>query len=336
MTSDELNGSREAAQPKKKGFFSKFSKETEEPEYEMAELTAEEQAARDTASSEVREKREYRLPSNASQIFSVYKLQMKLYVKNRTMFLIMFIMAFIPILAFTGTAKGVLNFFGMFPSTSYLLILMPLMIIVIPAMLCGRLLSTEFKERTVYLNFPLPMSRMGFFMGKFLAGLTICIGVFALAIGFAAIAGDMMYDPTYPNDLLGSLVVCFAGVMGMASVAYGLGPYFKRGSVALTIVLMLMVPLILLFAFIIMGDNGTISSEMSDSITDAMKVLPTFASYQSLWLIDNGVGGPFAEIFGMHRLAGDEYASFVYLIVSVIWSAAFLALGALRVKNKEL
>jgi|GEM_PF-746176 len=278
----------------------------------------------------------YKRPSTMSQIFTIYLLQMKLYSKNKMTYMMFALVALIPAIVYSGYAdqviKIVTDMIGaslLSMSSAYLLILLPLFIVAIPAIMCGRLLSSEFKNRTVYFNFPLPMSRTTFFIGKFLAGLTLCLVIFIAALALAIYLGDQSN-----SDVAGAIIVCLSGVLAMAATAYGLGPLFKRGSTAFTLVLMIILPLILPLIFIMMTDSGYMSEELAVDLMRYVTILPIYAPFQTFWLLDSSFGGDMKEL--MNLLSGSGFDPIVYLATALAWSALFIMLGLQRVKNKEL
>jgi len=268
----------------------------------------------------------YKLPSGAGQIVTVMMTQMRLYAKSKLVWILVFLALLIPILAYGGTAKDILDAFGMPASTAYLLILLPLFLPIIPAMIGGKVISSEFKNRTVYQIFPLPLSRTSFFIGKFLAAFILSVGIFSLAYGFAIFCGSNLYVPSYPNDVLNSFIVTIAGVFAFSAMACGLSPYFKRGSAGLIISTMIFLPmiLVLLLAVYVEDPNSALWN---------LKVLPPFSGYQALQMIDAVVGGPFSFI--LDEIVG-TYDTYKYIAASVLWGALFLGIGLAKVKGKEL
>jgi len=266
--------------------------------------------------------------SAIDQIFTVFSAQMRLFFRNKLLYMILILTALVPILGFSGLGESLLNMFDLTATSAYLLILLPLMAVAIPALLCGKLISSEFKDRTIYLNLPLPMSRTTFYIGKFLAGYVVSLGAIWTAMGFAFLAGQILYEPTYPYDLGMSMLVCAGGVFAVSAMAFALGTFLRRGSGILVMFLMLLLPFILLFTTLIV--NPIESFEIEDPL-GALKLLPMYAPHQSLWLIDNGFGGIplITNIF-----TGGN--SILYIIASIIWGMAFLVLGTLRMKNKEM
>lgn len=268
------------------------------------------------------------LPSSVAQTFSIFKLQMRIFSKSRSTYMLLFLALLIPILAFSGVAETIIesDLFGVHVSTSYLLGLLPLMIILIPAMVSGRTLSSEFRNRTVYMTFPLPVTRTTFFVGKFLASFVLSWGIIMLAFGFAIIAGDMLYDPSYPMDLVGALTICTFGVFAMTATAFGLGPFFKRGSMGATMGLMLFLPFIIVMV--------TAMVEVTEGTMEILRTIPAFTSYQTLFLLDHGFGGMFGDLIKM--MIGESSGVNMSSIIAVLWGIAFLLLGWTKVVRREL
>jgi ABC-type transport system involved in multi-copper enzyme maturation permease subunit len=266
----------------------------------------------------------YKLPSEINQLIAVFGAQMRLYSKSKVAILFIALAIMIPVLAYSGVAETIIRFFTMAPpSTSYLLALLPLMIVVIPAMMAGRILSSEFRNRTAYLLFTLPVSRATYYTGKFLAAFVLSTGVFALAYAFAVICGAGLYGPSYPNNVMGSFIVCISGVFALTAMSYGLSTCFKKGSTGLVIALMLFLPIIL--AMII---------AVYDLDWGILKTLPPFTGYQSMNLLDTGMGG---MLFGsLFQVLASSYSAVAYAGMSAAWGAAFFVLGMINVNKKEL
>lgn len=269
----------------------------------------------------------YSLPSQISQLISVFGVQMRLYSKNKMTFVFVILALLIPILAYTGVAKTILDAFDMDESTAYLLALLPIMMSVIPPMLSGRILSSEFRNKTVFLTFPLPVSRTTFYFGKFLASLVMSISIFGLAYGLAIIAGSGLYEPSFPNDVLNSFLICIAGVFAIAGMAYGLSTIFKKGAIGLTVTLSIVLPFVL---YIVLT---AFFKDMSSATMDYIKLLPQFDGYQALHLIDAGFGGGFKDLF---QAMMTDLSPYLYVGVALAWGALFLVFGMLNVIKKEL
>jgi ABC-2 type transport system permease protein len=265
---------------------------------------------------------------------TVFGAQMRLYSKSKVVIGFIIMALVIPVLVYSGAAETIIKGAAdVPPSASYLLILLPLFIIAIPAMMAGRILSSEFRNRTAYLLFTLPVSRHIYYFGKFLAAFVLSAGVFAMAYAFAIICGSG-YGLSYPNDALGSFVMCTAGVFALTAMAYGLSTYFKKGSTGLVIAIMIFLPLIVLILKAFTGDMGFFDPEYAGSVWDPLMTLPPFTGFQSLYMIDHGIGGAFlGELYSTFL---GPYSTFVYVAVSMIWGVLFLLLGMLNVNKKEL
>jgi len=334
-----------AAEPKKAEVKEEIPEPTEEDEIE--EILAPEpevhhsNGSHITVPAPVRDasgERLYKRPSTMSQIITIYMLQMKLYSKNKMTYIMFLLVALIPAIVYSGYAEQAVKLFtDMFMGISllsttpaYLLIMLPFFIVAIPAILCGRSMSSEFKNRTVYLNLPLPMARSTFFLGKFLAGVTLVV----ILIFAALVLGIYLGDEATNSDVASAMIVCISGAFAMAATAYGLGPLFKRGSTAFTLVLMIILPLILPMIFMMLTDGGQMSEELAEDLMKYVTLLPIYAPFQTLWLLDNNFGGDAKELVSL--LSGSEFGPFVYLIAAVVWSAVFIMIGLQRVKSKEL
>ena len=267
----------------------------------------------------------YKLPSQFSQLFPVYAAQMRLYAKSAMPYLLIFLAALIPILSYIimiiSDGVGSLQIYEM-------LQLMSFMIVIIPAVFAGRILSSEFKNRTAYLTFPLPVSRNVFFAGKFLAALTLSFGIMLLAYGLSIVTAEFLWNETVPEGALASLLVCLAGTFAIGATAYALSTFFRRGSLAATILLILVLPIVLIFSLTILSLWNIISESLLSSILEALTITPMYAGDVVFSLL-----APSDTTAAVLDLKFETYA---YAIVSIIWGILFLLLGLFRINRKEL
>lgn len=175
----------------------------------------------------------YELPSTLAQVGICYMTQMKRFTKERTVWMLLILLALIPLLYI-----GIDRLFGLgnshvtniFIATP--LFLMPIMSMFICSTVCGSMLPREYNERTVYFSLPLPISRFAFYIGKFLAGLTLCWGVITAAYGIsillALIIGDT--DVSYTGPMFLSLLIMMASSFAFCAFVYMLSAASKRGS----------------------------------------------------------------------------------------------------------
>jgi ABC-type transport system involved in multi-copper enzyme maturation permease subunit len=205
-------------------------------------------------------------------------------------------------------------------NTAYALFLLPIMIVAIPAGFAGKIMSSEFKNRTAFVNFPLPMSRITFYMGKFLAALTMSLTVMLLAVGGAILSCNAKFGAAFPNDVVSMLVVCVTGMIALLAMVYFLSTIFKKGAGTIAISLTVVLPFIFLMVF------------NADSIAwKAIGITPFFSSFQSFWLIDHGFLSGIMDF-----LLSNSYSALQFAAVSIAWGFVFLVLGAYVTKNKEV
>jgi len=274
-----------------------------------------------------------RAPSTARQIFSVFGLQMRLFSKSKTIYVLVFIALLIPILAYTGIADDLLEAYQMVPSVSYLLILLPLFIAVIPSAVAGRTLSSEFRNRVVYMNYPLPVTRTVYYTGKFLASFALSLGIVLFAFGLAVYTSSVFYTPSYPNDVLGAVLICVAGTFAITATAFGLGPLFKKGSVTTTVTLTMGLPLIITILMLWLPMKYPLVAW--EDINNGLMLLPQFAPYHMFNMLDYGFGGPY-RIFFLMLTGGATVALDMFCIVALIWGLIFLIIGLRKFTRKEL
>jgi ABC-type transport system involved in multi-copper enzyme maturation permease subunit len=127
--------------------------------------------------------------------------------------------------------------------------------------------------------------------------------------------------------------MCAAGVFALTAMAYGLSTYFKKGSTGLVIAIMIFLPFIVLILKAMSGDLDLFDPEASSKWNPLM-TLPPFTAYQSLYMIDNGIGGAFMGV--LYRTFLGSYSLLAYVTVSAVWGALFLILGMFNVNRKEL
>jgi ABC-type transport system involved in multi-copper enzyme maturation permease subunit len=258
--------------------------------------------------------------AHINQLFSVFALQMRLYSKSISTYILIALALLVPILVYSGFINRLTDISGLELNSAYALMLMPLMIVAIPARFSGGILSSEFKNRTAFINFPLPMPRITFYTGKFLAAVAMSLTVMLLAVGGAVISSNAKFGLAFPNDIGAMLVVCLTGMIAVLAMTYFFGTLVRRGAGVISIALTLAVPFV--FLMLVEADSG---------IWDVISVTPFFSSYQSLWFIDNGFLGN-----SIDALFVGSYSAYHFAAVSIAWCAAFFALGAWVTNNKEV
>lgn len=275
-------------------------------------------------------RRDFELASKTRQMATVYETQMRIYSKSKTIYIFLFMLLLIPILSFAGVADKAISALAGNPTVSYLLTLLLIFLVLIPVILTARLLPSEFRNRTAYMNFPLPVSRTTFYLGKFFAALTLSIGIIMLAYAFAIISGGG-YLPTYPNDVGGAIMVSAAAVFAFAATSYALSCYFKKGSMAVSILLLMVLPL-LMYIVVVLIPVFVPKVDMDPllNIWDYLKTMPIFAPYSSLNMIDGGF------MQGEISALSSSLDPLFCVAVSVIWGVLFLLLGVRKINRMEV
>ena len=267
---------KDAARAKKKE--KQYGERIDDAYDESGERMSHEEAHRDSV---------YTLPPVLSQVGQCYMIQMKRFTKQRTVWLMLILLALIPtIVVLLKMLPGDLigNYSNVNEAMSYFLSFMPLIGILMSCVICGSMLPQEFNERTVYLSLPLPMSRNVFYYGKFLSGLSLSIGVTTAAYGLAILVSRYYLGLTvaYTSSIFMSLIIALCGVFFCCSYTYMLSAKSKRGSS--------MKPFLILY--VLFGIIGLVLNYISNNydisvLGSIAGYIPTFSNDLALGLLGN-------------------------------------------------
>ena len=270
----------------------------------------------------------YKGASPVGRILGVFMAQMKLFAKGKWMFIMMFAAALIPVVMVlmpSDILDMLMSQCGI--STKYIgmiLCFMPLMISFFTAVLCGTQLPNEFKDRTAYMSIPLPVSRTEFYIGKYLAGFVLCLGVFLMAFGFAVLMGMMEYDEFFSDMIARALVYTVVAIFAYSATAYCIGTFMRRGSALVPLMLMFV---ILPAVFLYLGLKFEI---------DWVFNMPCFLPDAIL----ASLGSPTTvSLLGMFSLiGGGSYFDNIGLmiLIGVAWGVLFLVIGAIKMNRREM
>lgn len=260
---------------------------------------------------------------------NVFMCQMKLFSKNKWTFLMMFAAVLIPIVLLAVPEMNDIVKESSAGSTAYIgyvLCLMGFMASFFTAFMCGTQIPSEFKERTAYMSMPLPMTRTEFYLGKFLAGFVLCLGIFLMAFGFAVVMAMKEFDAFFADDILNALLGTIVMIFAYSATAYCLGSFMKKGAAIVPLLLMYFVlPLIVIL----------VSLKFD---VEQIYLLPCFLPD----VIIDTLGSTNMSIPGMMSalgISGIDYGSkHIELMLSVgaIWAIGFLLAGWLRIKRREM
>ena len=198
----------------------------------------------------------YSTPSMLTQIGICYMTQMKRFTKQRTIWTVLTLLIAIPVLYYVFTEVLTVNGAPLIDphwnvaniGMATVLALAPVITIFLSTNLCGAMLPQEFNERTAYLSLPLPMSRFSFYIGKFLSGFTLVMGVTAMAYGISIAIVLPNSNLAYTSNMFSSLITMVAGVFFFCAFSYMLSAKSKRGATMKSLLILLIGLPILAFA----------------------------------------------------------------------------------------
>ena len=300
---------------------------TKEPEPEREESGTWRETGYSATDEEAHRDSVYSIKSVLHQTLEVFMVQMRLFSKMKWTYILLFTALLIPIIALLAPDFiDILSTFGY--STGYsttkiagLLFFLPLMLGLMTSIMCGTQMPSEFKERTAYMNIPMPMSRASFFFGKYLAGFVMCLGIFMFAYSMAIATALKDYDTIFPDLITSSILLTLVGVMAYSATAYCIGCFTKKGSSIFPFALMsFIIPLIVV-----------IICSQTDNYT--LTLLPMFLGEAALGILGASMTGS----AGMVILGNmDLTATWLMLLIGIAWTAGFLLLGYIRIKRREM
>lgn len=277
--------------------------------------------------------RTYHIRSSIQQTFSIYLTQMALFSKRKLIYVMLIIAVLIPIIYVLIRDKLNLNLGNVTELSGsgimgLLLFMFPFLLSICASFLMGSLMPKEFSERSAYMNMALPMSRWAFCLGKYLAGVTIIIGIFVFAYGMAMATAMMDYEYFNGEALAKSMILMLLAILVYTSFAFTMGCVIGRGAGILSFLLFLLVlPMIEFY----LGINGNI--QMSDLIY-MPNLLPDFTC---MALGSNGAASSigFINMIQPQGIDVDDF-SMTSIIVSIVWTIGFLLLGMIAVNRREM
>ena len=309
---------------KKRGFKASFIGNDEEEDRKGTWKGTDYNASNEEAHRDVR----YSVPSWIKQTMVMFMVQMKLFSKAKWTYVALFTALLIPVLVIGAgdTISSMLSMFGFATACSNtyiagLLAFRPLFVGLYTSGLCGSQIPNEFKDRTAYLNVSLPMSRSSFYVGKYLAGLVLCLGIFMFAYGSAVATAMMKYNTIF-SDLLGeSLLLTIIAVFAYSATAFCIGSFMKRGSTLVPFILMsVVIPVVVL---------------LIGNYTDnwVLGYLPSFLGEAALGLL----GATMTASAGMPILANIDLTNIIPMaVIGIAWGFLFLVIGMIQTKRREM
>lgn len=307
----------------------RFGKAKDEQPVEEERIGTWADSGYDASDEEAHRNVRYEGSSPVKRILWIFMAQMKLFSKNKWTFILLFMAVLMPMVIIAvpdlkDAAKTICA-----GSTAYigtLLCMITFMASFFTSFLCGTQIPNEFKDRTAYMSMPLPVTRMEFYIGKYLAGFVLCVGAFLMAFGFAVILAMMEYDTFFSDEIASALLGTIVTIFAFSATAYCLGSFMKRGSALVPLIFMFFLLPIVCFLVYVRFD------------LDAMLLFPCFLPDNIIFTLGSeaamSIGGMSIGMFGVDlpSVANIDAS----MLVSIVWGIAFLVLGAYKMSRREM
>lgn len=271
----------------------------------------------------------YSIPSFVNQTITIFMLQMRLYSKMKWTYFMLFMAILIPVVVAVIPAE-IMDMFATMSGTStvyigLLLSLMPIFIGFFTAVLCGPSIGREFKDRTAYMNVSLPISRASFYIGKYLAGFVMCLGIFMFAYAMAVAVAMTRFDTFFADLITESLLSTIVSVFVYSATAFCIGSFTRKPSTMTPFVLM---TFLLPALFLIVDLRYDV---------DALMLMPCFLPDASLMVLGAPMVGSVSGFFSMTGIASVDAAEIWTMAgIGVVWGIVFLVLGLIRTMRREM
>ncbi len=302
----------------------------------------------------------YRIPSRIRQTLVIAGVELKRIAKT-SRFITMFALGVVMVVLLNlGYVSGILQMYvGMFFNTSpgwggaasflpYALCLLPFFGAFYCAATVSQTIPNEFKERTVFLHYALPVSKGSLYLGKYLASFFTIVVFLAVGFGAAMLSFRLKFPDgdVSMNYLLNAFIICVCAAFALSSMIYSKtvkkskGSTFRGFLLIIGIIPLLIVVPMLLASFLpalegMLGTFGTIAAYLPMSGFD-------YALYS---LGGDGFALSAKGIFTVMGTSGlgltfdypIQNVQLVYAIpVYIIWGVLFLILGIRKLNRREL
>ncbi len=309
----------------------------------------------------------YEPSGTIGQTLKIAKLQLKWYSKqsNVTAFMI-FMMASVPL------GMLAVHFLHAIPSDTFSpvsangflsasLILLPITSVAVASFICGSTLPREFHERTAFLSLPLPVSRLSFYLGKYLCGLLLSELTVMFVYGSGIALAAYWYPTLYLGPYLKSLAIAAVSVFFYSAYAYRKSAGSKKGAAFGSILMVtLAVPILLIVVLeVILQVFGLLPIPMGEgyeeTLLDIVKgylniagYLPYFISETALDILGPGYNSlRYVSINGALYLMnlsngesslvfGEDKDTLIAAAVAVVWGIYCLYKGYRKISRRDV
>ena len=270
----------------------------------------------------------YRIPSFIGQTGTMFMVQMKLYSKMKWTYFMLFMAILIPVITIALDDIFDMMSADLGSSTAYtglLLAMTPIMLGFFTAVLSGPSIGREFKDRTAYMNVSLPVSRVSFYMGKYLAGFVLSLGIFMFAYGMAVATAMSHYDYIFADIIGESMLAMAVSLFAYSATAFCIGSFSRKPSTLTPFVLM---------TFILPAVLTVINLRYG---ADSLMLLPCFLPDVSISLLGTPMIGSVAGFLSMIGFSlVDTGQMWTMVGIGAVWGLAFLLLGMIKTKRREM
>ena len=283
----------------------------------------------------------YEPPKTMRQLGEIIKLEFRQYFKSPKLIVLYAMAVLVPILQICnvdviGMFSGIVSIMNGGSALTplqylhYCLILMPTVMVLAMAILCGKTISQEYEGKTCFLNLPLPVSRWVFFTGKFIAIAVTCISVMLIGFGFAMIATNTKFGCIAPASVFESLLIGIFTMLALIST----GMFFssickKRGGLLSLVTIMFIIPLIPIAASLIMNTPDM------PSYLDIFLYTPPFSTDAMMialgWDPTMSLSG-----FAIGMLYNRAPSVIGSVLASFLWAVALFAAGVVMFNRREV
>ena len=272
--------------------------------------------------------RRYRIPSFVTQTGTMFMVQMRLYSKMKWTYFMLFMAILIPIITIVLDEVFDAMAMELGSSTAYigmLLSMMPIVLGFFTAVLSGPSIGREFKDRTAYMSMPLPISRVSFYLGKYLAGFVLSLGIFMFAYGMAVATAMSHYDYIFA-DLIGeSMLVMTVSLFAYSATAFCIGAFTRKPSTLTPFVLMTFVLPAVLMIIHLRYD------------VEALMLLPCFLPDVTVSILGSPIIGSVSGFFSMAGVSLVDVGELWTMVgIAVVWGIVFLLIGMVRTMRREM
>ena len=278
----------------------------------------------------------YSIPSSFQQMVMVFKTQMKLYSKSKFVYVLLVMAVLIPLIHIVMKDMldlGILSDGSSNGMMGVMLSMLPFILGLFAASVCGKVMPTEFINRTAYMNMALPMSRTSFCIGKYLATLVVSLGVFVFAYGMALFTAMTDFE-YFDEETMGiSFILLLLGVFVYTATGFAFGCFIKKGAGILSFLLMLFVMPIV---EIILMNNKILDMNTLPYFPNLLPDFSCLALGSFISASPLGMFNALGSVMGASFFDVSAYSIATGVIIGLIWGIALLGLGIYAVHRREM